>query len=91
MDAYARLEEGRGRRSSSPTDDFFRPYLSDNSKPSLIDMLPRGWVAIDREFMLQLCAQASPSTTKEAVLTTLKGPEAKTTSPAAIGIGLDHQ
>jgi hypothetical protein len=40
-------------------------------------MLPMGRVAVDREFMLEICAHASPSTTKEAVLAALKGKDDK--------------
>jgi hypothetical protein len=42
MDAYARLEERQGHKSTSPTEDFFRPYLSEDRRIPLINMLLRG-------------------------------------------------
>jgi hypothetical protein len=71
MDVYAQLEIKKYCKSSSPTDDFFRPHFSESNKVPLIDLLLRGRVAVDRNFIMQLCAPASQSATKEAVLAVL--------------------
>jgi hypothetical protein len=71
MNVYAQLEIKKYYKSSSLTDNFFRSHFSESNKVPLIDLLLRGLVAVDRNFIMQLCAPASQSATKEAVLVVL--------------------
>jgi hypothetical protein len=70
---YTRVDHGKAK--NSPPTSTSQPTVSKNSPH--IDLLPGGKVAVDRDYIMELCSKAPLSATKAAVLVMLGRPESQ--------------